>query len=195
PAGVERDDHLVQLRQPPAASRDQPWRERPVPIPRDPQLDIADAGADRLRERPVARVREQRRLRVAPLITDVIGQLRLQPTLQAPLDQLLDQPVRAVEVDLARIDPREQIIHHPRLGQTPRALLLSLPTRLTRHLVDHQLRASFHKETHPLHTPFDTPDGPIDAEARRFPDVLVNPKGDRKSTRLNSSHVKIAYAV
>src|SRR5690606_6044111 len=46
PAGVERDDHLVQLRQPPAASRDQPWRERPVPIPRDPQLDIADAGAD-----------------------------------------------------------------------------------------------------------------------------------------------------
>src|SRR5690606_41942741 len=84
---------------------------------------------------------------------------------------------------------------YPRLGQTPRALLLSLPTRLTRHLVDHQLRASFHKETHPLHTPFDTPDGPIDAEARRFPDVLVNPKGDRKSTRLNSSHVKIAYAV
>src|SRR5690606_28612137 len=76
------------------------------------------------------------------------------------LDQLLDQPVRAVEVDLARIDPREQIIHHPRLGQTPRALLLSLPTRLTRHLVDHQLCASFHKETHPLHTPFDTPQSP-----------------------------------
>src|SRR6218665_3082772 len=83
PAGLERDDDLVQLRQPPAAGRNQTRRERPVAVPGDAQLDLPGRGAHRLRERPVPRVTGQRRLRVALLIADVLGQLNLQPPLPA----------------------------------------------------------------------------------------------------------------
>src|SRR6266511_4897137 len=39
------------------------------------------------------------------------------------------------------------------------------------------------------------PDGHHDAGAGWLPDHRRDPRGDRKSTRLNSSHVKISYAV
>src|SRR5690606_19714345 len=52
---------------------------------------------------------------------------------------------------------REQVVHHPGRDQTLSALRLSLATLFTRRLVDNQQCVSFRKETHPLHTPFDTP--------------------------------------
>src|SRR6218665_1293392 len=48
----------------------------------------------------------------------VLGQLGLQPPLGAGLDQLLDDPAVPVELHLARVDLREQIIQHPGLDQT-----------------------------------------------------------------------------
>src|SRR6218665_1759083 len=96
------------------------------------------------------------RLRAPLLIPDVLGQLGLQPPPEAGLDQLLDEPPVPVELHLARVDLREQIIQHPGLDQTLSALRLNLAPLITRRLVDNQQCVSFRKETHPLHTPFDT---------------------------------------
>src|SRR5690606_23210191 len=104
---------------------------------------------DGLRGRSVARVVEKARLGIALLIAEMLGQLGLQTTLEASLDELLDEPTITIELDLARVDFREQIIEHARIDQTLRALRLSLPPRLTRLLVDSQCHASFRKETHP----------------------------------------------
>src|SRR5690606_8916764 len=106
-------------------------------------------------ERPVTGVREHVRLGVTLLVADVIGQLRLQPALQAPLDQFLDEPAVTVELDLAGVDLREQVVEDACFLETLRALFLSVAARFTRLLVDRQCGASFRKETHPLHTPFD----------------------------------------
>src|SRR6218665_3464478 len=156
PAVVERDEHPVQLPQPPAAGRNQTRRERPVAVPGDAQLDLPGRGAHRLQERTVPRVTAQRRLRVALLIAAVLGQLSLQPPLEAGLDQLPDEPAVPVELHPARVDLNEHIIQHPGLDQTLSALRLNLAPLITRRLVDNQQCVSFRKETHPLHTPFDT---------------------------------------
>ena len=85
PAGIQGDDHPIQTTQTPRPFRHQRRGEGAVPIPRDLQLNIAHLGGDLLRERAVTRIRVQRRIRIALLITDMPGQLRLQATLQADL--------------------------------------------------------------------------------------------------------------
>jgi len=95
-------------------------------------------------------------LRVALLVADVLGQLGLQPSLETGLDQLLNETAVPVELEFASVDLREQVIQHPRVDQTLSAYRLSLAPRFTGRLVDSQQCVSFRKETHPLHTPFDT---------------------------------------
>ena len=78
--------------------------KRAVAVPRDRQLDIADLAGDRLRGGAVARVRKQRRLRIAALIANMIGQLHFQATLQGRLQHALQQAVIAAQRHLAGID-------------------------------------------------------------------------------------------
>src|SRR5690242_15761569 len=117
PTRVEADDHLVETAEPTSALRDQPRRETPVPIARRRKLDLTDLGRDRLGREPVTRVREQRRIRIASLITEMIRQLRLQATLQRRLDQLRDQPAVAGHLDIAGIDTRKQVVQRTRRDQ------------------------------------------------------------------------------
>jgi hypothetical protein len=86
----------------------------------------------------------------------MLGELGLQAALEAGLDQLLDQTIRALQLDLARVDLREQIIHHTRVDQTLRALGLSPATLLARQFVDSHQNDSFHKEPNHLHKQSDT---------------------------------------
>ena len=104
PAGVEADDDLVEAAEAASTLGNQPRREGPVTVSWRGQLDLTDLRRDRLRGEAVARVREQRRLRGALLIAEMIGQLRVQATLERRLDQLRDHPTRAGHLQLARID-------------------------------------------------------------------------------------------
>jgi hypothetical protein len=115
PAGIEGDDHVVDPAQAPLALRDQPWFEAAGPVTRHVQIDVADLAGDRFRGRAVARVREEPCFRIALLITDVIGQLGLQPALQRGLDQTRHEPAIAGQLHLARIDLGEQRIQTARL--------------------------------------------------------------------------------
>ena len=113
PAGIEADDHVVEPTKAPGALRHQPRDEATLAITRGVQLDVTDAGRDRLRGRAVARVGEQRRLRSALLIAQMPGQLGLQPPLERGLDQPGDEALRAGQVELAGIDLGEDLIQRP----------------------------------------------------------------------------------
>ena len=157
PAGIERDDHPVQPPEAPRALRHQRRGERPVPVPRDLQLDIANLRGNLLRERPVARVRVKRRLRITLLIADMLSQLGLQTPLQASLDQLLNEAIFAIKLDLARIDLGKQVIKRTRLPKPVSTLSLLTPPPLASIPVDHghQCRPSI-RSRHPLHKRSDT---------------------------------------
>jgi hypothetical protein len=90
PAGIERDDHLVQPAQAPLTGRHQTRGEAPVAVSRDGKLNIASDRGHRLGERSIAGVVVKRGFRIASFVADVLGQLRLQAPLEAGLDQLLD---------------------------------------------------------------------------------------------------------
>ena len=95
PARIQRDDHLVQAAaDPPLALGHQPRLERRVTVPRGVQLHRADLAPQRLRGRPVVGVRAAPPGRVALLVTEVIGQLDLQPAFEHRLDHLRQEPAR-----------------------------------------------------------------------------------------------------
>ena len=100
----------------------------------------------------------QRRFHIATLVADVLGQLRLQTTLQRSLAHPADQALLARE-GLAGIDLREDLIQRARslelVGDLllPPAPLLTIQIRL-RH--NHNLFPSETKPPH-LHKPSDTP--------------------------------------
>ena len=128
PAGVQRHDHRVEPVETARALGHQHRRERPVAVPRDRQLDVADLARHRLGERAVTRVREQRRVRIATVIADMVAQLGV----QAPLQRRLQHPLQQAGVTrqrLTRIDPGEDLIERARLLQRVRDLLL-LPATL-----------------------------------------------------------------
>ena len=127
-AGVEGDDHLVQPADSAQPLRHQPRGETAVAVPRDRQLDVADLGRHRLRGSAVARVRKQRRVRVAPFVADVVGQLDLQATFQGGLQHDLQQAVIASERDRAGIDLGEDRIQGARSLQPLGQLTLPLTT-------------------------------------------------------------------
>jgi hypothetical protein len=117
PARIQADDHVVEAAQAPGPFRDQPRGERPVPIPRHGEIDLPDLGLDRFRGVTIPGVHVLGCLWRALLITEVIGQLRGQPTLESGLDQPRDQTVAAGHRDLAGIDPSEQRVQGPRRRQ------------------------------------------------------------------------------
>ena len=100
----------------------------------------------------------QHRLGVALLVTQMAGQLGLQTSFKACLDQLLDQSARTLKLDLTSIDLGEQVIQNTRLGKPVSTLSLLSSTFLASIFVDHghQCRP-FVESRHPLHKPSDTP--------------------------------------
>ncbi len=129
PAGVEADDHLIEPTESPGALRDQPWDERPTPVAGHVQVDVADLGGQCLRRGSVARVREQRRLRRALLIAQVVGQLGLQTAFERGLDQPGDEATIPGQLQLAGVDPGENRVQRTRRGE------LRSNVRTTRRLV------------------------------------------------------------
>ena len=113
-ARIQADDDLVEAAEPPGSPRHQPRSEATVAIPRHRQLDVADLTGNGLRARAVARIRKQRRLRVAALIADMIGQLDLQATLQGSFQHALQQPVITTQRHIAGVDLLKNLIQRTR---------------------------------------------------------------------------------
>lgn len=85
------------------------------------------------------------------------GKLGLQPTLEAGLDQLLDQPITAFGLHLPSIDLRVQIIEHTRRLQRSNALTLLTTPPLTLLLINHDHQyLLFNQKHHRLHKQSDT---------------------------------------
>lgn len=82
--------------------------ERPVPIPRDLDLDRTDLGEHRLRAFPVARVLTGRG-RVL-LVAEVLGHLRLERCLQHGLREPAQQASRPDEADTLFLRLRKQLL-------------------------------------------------------------------------------------
>src|SRR5699024_1516739 len=125
PAGIQRDDHLVQAAEATITLGQQPRRETAVTIAWYRQIDVTDLRGRRLRTRTVTGVRELSSLRVALLITQMIGQLHLQAPLEGGLDETRDEAPIASQIDLASIDLGEQPVQSP----TRRELRRSTRTR------------------------------------------------------------------
>ena len=125
PAGIQADDHLIQAAEPARPLRYQLRGEAAVAVPRHRQLNIADLAGDRLRGGAVARVRKQRRIRIAALIADMISQLDFQATLQSRLQHALQQAVIAAQRHLAGVDLLEDLIQ--RAGRLQPISQLPLP--------------------------------------------------------------------
>lgn len=112
------------------------------------------------------------------------GKLGLQPTLEAGLDQLLDQPITAFGLHLPSIDLRVQIIEHTRRLQRSNALTLLTTPLLTLLLINHGHQyLLFNQKHHRLHKQSDTlPRNRRPGEAgvvAQCPDRLVDfPGGD-----------------
>ena len=177
-AGVEADDHLVEPAETPSALRHQPRREGPVTVPRRGQVDLTDLGPDRLRCETVPRVREQRRVGIALLIAQVIRQLDLQAALERSLDQLRDHPSRARHLQLASIDPREQVIQRTRRDQR----LNSIRSRPGHLRVAHKVHPDSSQPDRPLHRRSDTSEhlGVTSVGLRASDVVWVAITGDRE---------------
>jgi len=106
-------------------------------ITRDREFDITNAGRHGLRIRAVARVREQPGLGVALVVSEMIAELGLHASLKARFDQLLDQSVLAVELYLAGVDHRVQLIESARGLQRLHTRTLLASTFLTVKLLVH----------------------------------------------------------
>ena len=135
PAGVQRDDHVLQPTQPAGALGHQRRPERAVPVSRLVQRDIPDLGPHRLRRGPVAGVARPIPDPVALLVTQVIGQLRRHPSLQDGLDHLGQEPARTSQRDTTLIGRRHQLIQHlvgEHLTTQPASLRLLLHVPLVR---------------------------------------------------------------
>ena len=97
--------------------------ERAVAVARDPQLDVADFGCDRLGAVTVARVLKRRGVGITGLITEVLGQLGVQPSFQGRLQQRVQQ-ARFAGQRLTGIHLGEHVIKGTRRDQRIGLLVL-----------------------------------------------------------------------
>jgi hypothetical protein len=157
PAGVQRDDHVLQPTEAAGALGHQRRPERTIPVPRLIQRDVTDLGAHRLRGGPVAGVTRPMPDPVALLIAEVIGQLRRHPPFQDGLDHLGQEPTRTGQRHTTLIAGRHQLIQHlvgEQLTTQPARLRLLLDVLYVRSHAHSQ--NSFIGPDH-LHRPPDTP--------------------------------------
>jgi hypothetical protein len=158
-AGIQADDHLIQAAEPARPLGYQLRGEAAVAVPRDRQLHLTDLAGDGLRAGAVTRVRKQRRLRIAALITDMISQLGFQATLQRRFQHAAQQAVIAAQRHLAGVDLVEDPIQRTRGLQPisqlplPRAPLGTL--RALGHGLGHSSVLSY-QVPHCLHKASDT---------------------------------------
>lgn len=117
PAGIQRDDHVVEPAETANALGDQAGLEGPGPVPGRGQGHVADLGPHRLWGGPVSGVRRAPPGRVALLIAEMASQLGLQTPLEDRLDQARQKPALAGQLQLAGIDSRHQLIEQPGLHQ------------------------------------------------------------------------------
>lgn len=113
---AQGDDHLIELVQPARPFGTRRGLERAQPVPREVQVDVPDLGRDRLRSRPVTRVRERRGVRVTLLVAEVVGEFDLRAALEAALIKP-DEPAIPGQIDLAGIDAGEQTVQSARSHQ------------------------------------------------------------------------------
>src|SRR6266511_5382995 len=141
-----------------------------LPLLEQPLLASAAGGVAAADvDQPPGRDRRQPRLRVARRV--------LGPRPQRLQQRLLQRVLGGVEI----LAPPDQAREHPRDEGAQRALV-----QLSRRLVGHAGSVLHRRPGHDL--------ADVDPLVERLP-ARAGLGGDRKSTRLNSSHVKISYAV
>lgn len=152
PAGVKRNDHVVEPAQAPRALGDQRRGETAVTIAWDRQTDIADLTGHRLGREAITGIRQFTPNRITLLIPEMIGQLGSQTTLQHRLDHLRQKPALTGQLQLTRIDLGQHVIKNARGLQR----LYGVSTR--HRLVSGHIHryCSIHQEPQ-LHKPSDTP--------------------------------------
>jgi hypothetical protein len=101
---------LIELVQVALTFTDQLRGERPGPITRDIDSELADLRGDRLRGRAVTRVRTLGLRCLALLIAQMPSQLSAQPALERGFEQRRQQPFGPSDRHLPGIDLGEQII-------------------------------------------------------------------------------------
>jgi hypothetical protein len=117
PAGIERDDHVVEAAKASLALGHQARRETAVAVPRDLQLQITDLGRDRLRRRAISRIRVEPGFGITLVIAEMLGQLGLQPALQGRFDQAGHEAALAGELHRLGIDFREETVESTTIAQ------------------------------------------------------------------------------
>ena len=133
PLGRQRQHHLIDPAQPPAALGHHRRLERARPVPGHVDLDRADLSQHRLGPRPVARVPRMMPSRIVGCVADMVGHLPLEHRLQHLLGQIGQQPARADQTHPVRLGPGHQLV-----GQILRR---DLPgQRSTRYRLHHRRR-------------------------------------------------------
>jgi len=165
PARVQRDDHVVEAAGPADPFRDQPWLERPGPVPRHRQRDVADLGGHRLGRRAVARVGRTPPGRIALLIAQVLGELGLQPALEHRLDHLGEEATLPGQRQTTGVDALHQlveqagvehVVNHIARRTRPRAVLRDAQRMPRRAIFGHGHLCTPQLKRILLHRPSDT---------------------------------------
>ncbi len=129
PAGVERDDLLVQAGQAPLVLLDDLRLERAVAIPRPGDRNRPVIGQERLPRSAVARVARPARRRLAVLVAQMPAQLALQRPLHQPARQIAQKAPGPQDLRLAALAGQELVDH--RIGQLLTNLLGQIADRQT----------------------------------------------------------------
>jgi hypothetical protein len=117
PAGVQRDDHLVEPTRPAGALGHQARLEGAGPVPRRGQSDVADLGRQGLGRRAVPGVWAAPPGRVALLVAEMISQLRSQAPLEHRLDHLRQEPALAGQLQITGVDLGHQLVEQAGVNQ------------------------------------------------------------------------------
>ncbi|GFG54799.1 hypothetical protein MAGR_62400 [Mycolicibacterium agri] len=110
PAGIKRDDHVIEPAQAPRTLGDQRRSEAPVAIARDRQPDVTDLTGHGLGGEPVTGVGQLPPDRIALLITQMVAQLGGQSALQNGFDHLRQKAALAGQLQLACVDLGQHVV-------------------------------------------------------------------------------------
>ena len=110
PLGGQRQHDLVDATQPPLALLDDHRIEGAVGVAGHFDLDRADLGEHRLGPSPIAGIARPAPNGVVFVIAQVLGHLRIQRDLEHVLGQLVEQAVRADQLDALFLRLRQQLL-------------------------------------------------------------------------------------
>src|SRR5690606_30919811 len=119
------------------------------------------------------------------LVPEAAGDLEVPVVAGHHEELLVDLRRLRQRVELAGVDPtRDEVVPGALRGAPREHRRLDLPEALGRQVVAHELER-----------PVTQLEGALELLAAQVEVAVTKPQLDRKSTRLNSSHVKISYAV